>query len=388
LIVRGKKKKAADNAVAEEAPVDRQEQSAAEVEPVATEEPVEQEPQTAEEEPVAEEPVAEEEPVEEEPVAEEESAAEEEPAVEETHEEQPVVPAEEPAETVAEEGAEVAEEEASDEAEAEDDECELKMVEEDGKTRFIVIKYSKSFLAKLIQSDGETKRYYSEIKNTLLSYEGVKSRVSWKWEAFRKGRQTVAKLRLRGKTLSLALALDPARYEETKYIVESLAEIKSYADTPCLYRIKNERRLRYSAELIATVMQENGAEQIAEHETVDYAVQHPYETTEALLERKLIKELTDEAAQSGTKFKPAEIKQSVTVTEADSLLDDELAEMLVVKEGGVSDKTRTGIVNIDTLSQYFNDGETVTLDEVKKRVPEFNKKTTYLKVLARGTLDK
>ena len=40
-----------------------------------------------------------------------------------------------------------------------------------------MIEYSKSFLAKLIQSDDRTKRYYSEIKNRLLSYAGVKSRI-------------------------------------------------------------------------------------------------------------------------------------------------------------------------------------------------------------------
>ena len=69
-------------------------------------------------------------------------------------------------------------------------------------------------------------------------------------------------------------------------------------------------------------------------------------------------------------------------------MGDEVAELLVEKAGGVSDRTRTGIVNIDTLSRYFTDGETVTLEEVKKRVPNFSNKVTYLKVLGRGTLDK
>lgn len=272
--------------------------------------------------------------------------------------------------------------------EGNDDEItELKQVMEDGNIRYIVIKYSKSFLAKLIQSDIDTKRYYSAIKNRLLSYDGVKSRISWKWESFRSGRKTLAKLRLRGKTLSICLALDAEDYTDTKYKVESLAEIKAYADTPCMYRIKNDRRLRYGEELIAALMGQNGLTETPVQET-DYAEKYPYETTEALIGRKLIKELTDEEAQSGTVFKPSEIRESVTAKEVDSLMLDEVAATLIEKSDGASDKTKAGIVNVDTLSQCFESGETVTLDEIKNRVKGFNKQTTYLKVLARGTLDK
>ena len=45
------------------------------------------------------------------------------------------------------------------------------------------------------------------------------------------------------------------------------------------------------------------------------------------------------------------------------------------------------VVNIDTLSENFNDGDEVTLEKLieKKLVPS---KTGYVKVLARGVLDK
>lgn len=270
---------------------------------------------------------------------------------------------------------------------SDDEITRIKSVVENGETRYIVIKYSKSFLAKLIQSDDETKRYYSQLKNRLLSYEGVKSRISWKWESFRSGRKTLAKLRLRGKTLSLCLALNAEDYADSKYKVESFAQIKAYADTPCAYRIKNDRRLNYGKELIAALMGQNGIEEKPAEE-IDYVENYPYETTEELIERKLIKELTDEESQSGTAFKPSEFRQSVTVREVDSLMRDEVAEHLVESGGGVSDKTKQGIVNIDVLSQHFESGETVTLEEIKKRVKGFNQKTTYIKVLARGTLDK
>lgn len=278
-------------------------------------------------------------------------------------------------------------EEDTNDDENDDEVTKVMSVSENGEERYIIIKYSKSFLAKLIQSDDQTKLYYSEIKNRLLSYKGVKSRMSWKWETFRLGRQVVAKLRLRGKTLSVCLPLNADDYADTKYLVESFADIKSLAETPCVYRIKNDRRMRYSFDLIAEVMNRLGIPE-KEVEKIDYAAQYPYEKTEALIERKLIKELTDEEAQSGTRFRPSDIRESVTAQEVDNIMTDELAESLVEKSEGVSDKTKKDIINIDTLSQCFESGEVVTLDAIKARVKGFNRKTTYVKVLARGTLDK
>lgn len=274
-------------------------------------------------------------------------------------------------------------------SEDEEELTQIKAVTENGQTRYIVIKYTKSYLAKLIQSDAETKDYYSFLKNFLLSFKGVKSRLSWKRESFHHGRVVLARLRMRGKTLALELPLNPAEYAESKYHVEDISHIKSCADLPCMYRIKNVRRAKYATELITRVMWLNGVVADDNAQSVNYAKQYPYETTEALLNRKLIKELTSEDAQSGEVFKP---RKSVTVAEADTLIKDEVAVELVQKAepsfAAVTDRTKVDIVNIDTLSKYFKDGETVTLEEIKKRIPEVNKRTTYIKVLARGTLDK
>ena len=100
--------------------------------------------------------------------------------------------------------------------------------------------------------------------------------------------------------------------------------------------------------------------------------------------------LTDEDAQSGTVFRPSDVRASVTAAEVDSIMQDEVAEVLIEKseDEEVSDRTKVGIINIDMLSRTFADGETVTLEEIKKRVKGFDKKVTYIKVLARGVLDK
>ncbi len=145
----------------------------------------------------------------------------------------------------------------------------------------------KTFTAKLIQSEEIVKAYYTELKNELLSYTKVHARMSKKRESFNFGRVCLARLTIRGKTLRLHLALDPREYEETKYKVEDTSEIKSLADTPLMYKIRNDRRLKYAKDLIATMMAQFGAER-QEIDPIDYQRQYPYETTEALLAKGLI----------------------------------------------------------------------------------------------------
>ena len=70
------------------------------------------------------------------------------------------------------------------------------------------------------------------------------------------------------------------------------------------------------------------------------------------------------------------------------MMADEEAEEQVVRSGRLADKTRTAIVNIDTLSDYFEDGDYVDIDTMKARIPFFDKRATYVKVLARGFLTK
>lgn len=336
-------------------------------EPEPEEEPVQQE---AEPEPVLEEKIVEAEP---EPVQEPvpEPISEPEP--------EPSIPVSEP------ENVDSDDKDDDDDGkdEAEEDEKIRKVARIDGHVRYIIIKYNKSFTAKIIQSSDVVKNYYSEIKNELLSYKGVKARMSWKGETFYSGRTTYAKLCVRGKCLSLFLALDAKDYAESKYIVDDMSEIATYEKTPCLYRIKNDRRVKYSKELIETVMGDR--EKMPEPEQTDWAGKHPYEETQPLVDRGLIKELTEEDAQSGDVFLP---RDCVLVNEVDELMPDDVAVALVEETEEISDKSKTDIVNIDTLSKCFENGETATLEEMKKRIPAINRKATYIKVLARGTLDK
>ena len=92
----------------------------------------------------------------------------------------------------------------------------LKGIEE-GTGLAIVARYKWSFMARLIQAPDEIKGFYSDLKNQLLSYNKVSSRVSTSFDSINLGRKGIAKFNVRGKTLYLYLALDPAQFDGTKY---------------------------------------------------------------------------------------------------------------------------------------------------------------------------
>lgn len=255
----------------------------------------------------------------------------------------------------------------------------------EGSENYIVIKYDKSFTAKLMQSEPDVKDIYTALKRHIMSYKGVKSRMSWKGETFKSGRTHLMRLGFRGKTLSVYFALNPSDYTESKYKVEDVSQIAKNAEVPCLYRIKSDLRLRYAKELITTVCQSNGLILSAKPDETDYAEKFPFDTTDNLLEKGLIKLLSDEEAKSGDTFK---VRKSVDVSQVRLLMSDEAAADMVEVDKTYSDKTKRGIVNIDTLSEVFNSGECVDLESMKQRIPYLNKRITYIKVLGRGVLDK
>ena len=112
----------------------------------------------------------------------------------------------------------------------------------------------KSFSEKLSQCTPELLKYYNEIKNELLSYKKVKSKISSKHESFRLGRVTIAKLKVKGKSLYLFLALDPNDYKDTKYKIKDMSAVGNCKDVPTMYKINLPRRAVYAKDLIADLM--------------------------------------------------------------------------------------------------------------------------------------
>ncbi len=155
----------------------------------------------------------------------------------------------------------------------------------------IVTRYRRSFVSRLTQSQGDVQAYYSEIKNKLMSYKGVKGRTSWGNESFNKGRTYVAKVNAKSKTLYLYLALDPetvAGLEEGKYNFEDMSAKKKYENVPVLMKVKGPRKLKHALELIDYLCRDTLAlPGVKDFTETDYTV--PYQTTEELVETGAIK---------------------------------------------------------------------------------------------------
>ncbi len=139
--------------------------------------------------------------------------------------------------------------------------------------------YDRSFTARLSQAEEPAPTYYNELKNYILSYKFVRSRVSWNYDSFNKGRDKIAKLQFKGKSLFLYVALDPDDLDP-KFHHKSVADVAKYADVPTKLKVRSPRSLKYAKMLIDLVMEKFGIEQGDEIPNDIYKL--PYKSTEQL----------------------------------------------------------------------------------------------------------
>lgn len=153
-----------------------------------------------------------------------------------------------------------------------------------------MMKYDRSFIARIIQGTDEQKRYYGTIKTALLSYKKVNSNVAWGSERFNKGRETIARFKIRGKTLCLYLALDPKEYAYSVYHQVDVSDNKSLPGTPMMVKVKSPLGVKKALRLVDELLKSRGGVKRNVEER-DYAAMYPYETTEQLIEDGLVKKV-------------------------------------------------------------------------------------------------
>ena len=360
--------------------------------PAAEEQACEPEASVAEEENVSE-PAPQEEPAFE-PAPQEESA--EEPPLQD-------VSASEEEKTAETSVSEEDEEETEDEDEAsEGDEIDNALVTLVSGTK-VFVQYRRSFRARLIQADDEMKDYYNGLRSELLSYVGVKERVSWNYGSYNVGRRQFAKINANRKSIILYLALAPASVDE-KYTFRDVSEKKRYAAVPVRYKITGSRSFKYAVELIAQAAAEFGLDYKRFEEKLDI----PYEERDELIKKRLIKvyakretgeTVTEEELEQYIEEGATEeslsaytVTDRVSVNEAEILISDATAKQLVAlaeeaEEQPRAARAKRSYVNLDTVSANFREGEKVDLAALQAK-GLVDKKATAYKVLARGSLDK
>lgn len=120
------------------------------------------------------------------------------------------------------------------------------------------VRVRQGFEGALRNSPAEVKARYKGVMNEFARYgkQGVKR--SFRQERVYYGRKTLAIIMFRGKTLCVALALDPKEYENTKYRGIDKSDKKRFAKTPMLLKLTSARRLKYAVELIEKLAENSG----------------------------------------------------------------------------------------------------------------------------------
>jgi len=253
-------------------------------------------------------------------------------------------------------------------------------IDQDG--NHIDIRYSRSFVSNVIQGEDSIKAQYSELKNHLLSYKGVKSRFSWKFDSYNKGRDQIAKIKIRGKTILIYLNLDPNMYDESKYHHEAMNK-KLFEDVPMLFKIKSALGLKKAKKLIDDVMAKLSIEKDGTFEEVDYVSEYPYEETDALVQKGLVKVLVSDANEKviskGKREEESEPAEGVdapsleetpeTVVEPELELTKEICENANIEEeyngeDGIEVIAIAWVENPKKLYKYCPNGEKVKPGDV------------------------
>ena len=154
----------------------------------------------------------------------------------------------------------------------------------------LVTRYRRSYLSRLAQSQGSIQDYYNAIKNLLLSYKGVKSRISWNFESFNVGRTPLAKFNAKTRTLYVYIAYSPEELTDSKYNFTDMSAKKKYAAVPVLLKVKGERKFKHALELITMLCEEKlqlPKKKVVEE--IDYKM--PFKTTEELVNEGIIKKM-------------------------------------------------------------------------------------------------
>lgn len=114
------------------------------------------------------------------------------------------------------------------------------------------------FAVKLLELDDKVQGYYDNINNAFYGYRKVNIRLSMKGVSYRFGKELIAKVTIRGKTMKLYLALDVAKFNDRVYFQKDSSNVKAYAEVPFTVKVKSDRGLKNALNLIKAMCEEKG----------------------------------------------------------------------------------------------------------------------------------
>jgi len=130
---------------------------------------------------------------------------------------------------------------------------------------------SLSFVDKLFKSEYGTKQFYSEVKNELLSYEGIASKVRRDYETFYLNNIPVAKFDVVEGSLFVYFALDPTLYKTSEYGHSSAAKEKDFSSVPLKLKVDSVESLRCAKMFVRIIRKRESIKAVSNFVKTDYA---------------------------------------------------------------------------------------------------------------------
>ena len=137
-----------------------------------------------------------------------------------------------------------------------------------------------TFTSKILSASVENRAIYNALKNKLLTYRGIKSRVVNGGDYFRRPGKQIVKIIFIGKTIRLALALNPEDYDYNLYHQKDRGNMKKYADTPMFVKVQSLLGVRRAYKLIADLMEKEGIKENKKAKYDDHLYNLTYGTIE------------------------------------------------------------------------------------------------------------
>lgn len=127
----------------------------------------------------------------------------------------------------------------------------------------------------LKQTSQVNKKSYSDIKNALMSYSGVKSRMLKYDEVFRAS-GVLAKIRIRRKSLYVYLRIDPSKIDFDYLKVADKSHRNGYSEVPCEIKVTGKRKAKRTIELIHLIGEAFELGKKRNFEPIDYSKKYLY----------------------------------------------------------------------------------------------------------------
>lgn len=130
---------------------------------------------------------------------------------------------------------------------------------------------SKSFVDELFKASPIIKQYYSEMKNELLSYVGISSKIKRDYETFYLDNAPIARMNIEEGRLFAYYALDPSMYKKEEYKHQDVGKKKEFGAVPLKLCVNSLESLRHAKMFVRIIRKRENIKSVSNFVRMDYA---------------------------------------------------------------------------------------------------------------------